>query len=138
MKPGTRLAWQRQTNHFLSMASVTIKRIYDPIEKEDGFRVLADRLWPRGIKKEAAQIDLWIKEIAPSTALRKWFNHDTNRWPEFIKKYTSELNHSAYLQQLESILKEHKKITLVYSAKNEKQNQAVVLKDYLENKTLIG
>src|ERR1700761_3534463 len=97
-----------------------IKRIYEPYAKTDGFRVLVDRLWPRGLKKENANIDLWLKDVAPSYALRKWFNHDPEKWNTFLIKYGKELRLSQVaLQQLLEIVNMHKKVTLLYSAKDE-------------------
>ena len=114
------------------MALIKIKRAYEPIEKSDGFRILVDRLWPRGIKKEDAHFNVWLKEIAPSNELRKWFNHEPEKWEEFRKKYIAELKISPALEELLALVKQHTTITLVYSAKDEKYNQAMVLKDYLE------
>lgn len=111
---------------------VSIKRIYEPYDSADGYRILVDRLWPRGIKKENASIDLWLKEIAPSTELRKWFHHEARNWAEFVKKYKAELKGSAALAQLKAIATEHPSITLLYGAKDEKNNQAVVLKALVE------
>jgi len=116
------------------MAVINIKRAYEPSEKSDGFRILVDRLWPRGIKKEDAHFDVWLKEIAPSTELRKWFNHETEKWEEFRKKYKAELKDSEALKELSALLKEHKTITLVYGAKDEQHNQAVALKEFLHEK----
>lgn len=108
-----------------------IKRVYETAEKGDGFRILVDRVWPRGMTKEKADIDLWMKEIAPSTALRKWFGHDPERWQEFKTRYLKEL---AQNKETVATLKSHIKkqaVTLVYSAKDEVHNQAVVLQDML-------
>ena len=116
------------------MHTIKIKRVYEAAEKEDGFRVLVDRLWPRGIKKENAHVDMWSKEIAPSTALRKWFNHEAEKWSEFNRKYKAELKQSPALEELLEIIKNHKVVTLVYSAKDEQHNQAVALKEFLESK----
>ncbi|MGN6603029.1 MAG: DUF488 domain-containing protein [Ginsengibacter sp.] len=113
--------------------SVTVKRIYEAAEKQDGFRILVDRLWPRGVSKEKAGIDLWLKEIAPSTELREWFNHDPAKWKEFQKKYNKELKAN---DEAVSILKKHMregKVTLLYSAKDEAHNQAVALKEFIED-----
>lgn len=111
---------------------IQIKRIYDPISDDDGYRVLVDRIWPRGVSKEKANIDLWMKEIAPSTDLRKWFNHDSENWSEFKKKYKSELKEKKNLiNDIKVLEQEHKNITLLYSAKNIENNQAVVLLDIL-------
>jgi uncharacterized protein YeaO (DUF488 family) len=112
--------------------TIKIKRVYEPKEKSDGFRILVDRLWPRGIKKENLYADVWLKEIAPSPALRKWFNHDAEKWKEFKTKYTAEIKKSETLKELSAIIKNQKIITLLYSAKDELHNQAVVLKEYLD------
>lgn len=111
---------------------IKIKRVYEEASDTDGFRILVDRIWPRGVSKEKAHLDEWIKDIAPSTPLRKWFDHVDERFGEFSKKYKQELKNSPDLVQ--EILKKAKEktITLVYSAKNEKYNQAVVLKSFLE------
>lgn len=109
-----------------------IKRAYQSYDNKDGFRVLVDRLWPRGVSKEKLQLDLWMKEIAPSTELRKWFGHDPERWNEFKKRYLDELNEKKELiEQLNTIEKIHNTVTLVYSAKDEKRNNAIVLMDLL-------
>lgn len=113
---------------------INIKRIHEPAEKSDGFRILVDRLWPRGIKKEEAEVSEWIKEAGPSTELRKWFNHDPEKWTDFQKKYQSELKENPAVAELLKLVKEHRKVTLVYSAKDEEHNQAVVLKGFLEKK----
>lgn len=108
-----------------------IKRVYEKPEIEDGLRILVDRLWPRGLTKEKAQIDLWIKEIAPSAELRKWFGHQPAKWDEFRERYLQELKNNG---KQTSILKEqvmNGMVTLVYAAKDEKYNEAVVLKDFL-------
>ncbi|WP_076005138.1 DUF488 domain-containing protein [Dehalogenimonas formicexedens] len=112
---------------------MNIKRAYETSEKSDGYRVLVDRLWPCGISKEKAGIDLWLKEVAPSTELRKWFGHDPERWPEFQSKYRTELkNHKDLLEQLKQVEVDHKTMTLVYAARDESRNEAVVLKQVLE------
>ena len=106
-----------------------IKRVYEKPSKEDCVRILVDRLWPRGLTKEKAAVDLWLKDIAPSTELRKWFSHDPKKWTEFRKKYLQELIDN---QEQVSILKERLKndvVTLVYSAKDEEDNEALVLKE---------
>jgi len=113
---------------------VKVKRIYEAYENADGFRILVDRLWPRGIKKEIAQIDTWLKEVAPSTTLRKWFAHDPEKWPEFISRYKKELHGSMAFQELMALVKKHKTVTLLFSAKDEAHNQAVALRKFLEEK----
>lgn len=111
--------------------TVKAKRIYEPFSKADGLRVLVDRLWPRGMKKGDAHIDLWLKEVAPSTELRKWFNHEAEKWQQFIEKYRAELKASTAFEELVSLTKKHKTVTLLYSAKDEQYNQVVVLKQFL-------
>ncbi|MBX3329679.1 MAG: DUF488 family protein [Nitrospira sp.] len=110
---------------------ILVKRIYEPTSKSDGFRVLVDRLWPRGISKEAAEIDLWLPDLGPSTALRKWFNHDPARWTEFQRRYHVELKKKTAL--LTTINKQAKicPVTLLYSAKDEQHNQAIALRSVL-------
>lgn len=109
-----------------------IKRVYEKSEANDGFRILVDRLWPRGLKKEEAKVDLWLKDIAPSSDLRKWFGHNTEKWPEFQKKYEKELGVNPSTKELLNQAAHHKNITLVYAAKDEEHNNAVVLKKFLE------
>lgn len=109
-----------------------IKRVYEKPERDDGYRILVDRLWPRGISKASAEIDEWIKEIAPSTELRKWFNHKPEKFSEFKKRYKEELKtHVAELKKIHEI-SQKKKITLLYSAKDTQYNQAVVLLEVLQ------
>jgi uncharacterized protein YeaO (DUF488 family) len=111
---------------------IRLKRIYDHPSKEDGFRILVDRLWPRGIAKEGAAIDLWLKEVAPSPELRQWFNHEVPKWEEFKKRYGSELLQSQRaFYQIKEYLKKGP-VTLVYAASDKEHNQAVVLKEFLE------
>ena len=110
-----------------------IKRIYDLPEKGDGFRVLVDRLWPRGISKERAHLDLWLKEIAPSDALRKWFAHDPKRWTGFTAKYRKELSgRKDLVLQIKKLEAEHGSVTLLYSAHDQTHNQAVALLQILK------
>ena len=112
-------------------ASIRLKRAYERPAPEDGTRILVDRLWPRGVSKAAAAIDQWIKEIAPSTALRKWFGHDPARWPEFRRRYAAELReHSEELRALRDQAR-RAPITLIYSAHDEVHNDAVVLRSVL-------
>ncbi|KXK22872.1 MAG: hypothetical protein UZ15_CFX003000807 [Chloroflexi bacterium OLB15] len=113
--------------------SIQLKRAYVAASADDGYRVLVDRLWPRGISKEQAKVDLWLKEIAPSNDLRKWFEHDPAKWGEFKKRYGQELDsHPDLVKQLADLVKA-RKVTLVYGAKNEEFNQAVALKEYLNS-----
>ncbi len=111
---------------------VTLKRIYEKPNKSDGFRVLVDRLWPRGVSKEKAALDLWLKGIAPSDVLRKWFGHDPKKWMAFKTKYRAEIkrNKEAF-NELKEIVKKQKNITLLYAAKDEEHNEAIVLKNML-------
>ena len=116
------------------MKSISIKRIYDDATDKDGYRVLVDRLWPRGISKEEAKLDEWLQDIAPSTELRKWFDHQEERFPEFSKRYKAELDlKKTEIEKLKAVA-EKRPITLLYSAKNEEFNQAIVLRDYLTEK----
>lgn len=110
---------------------VFVKRIYEPVHHADGFRVLVDRLWPRGISKTAAQLDEWMPDLAPSTALRQWFNHDPARWVEFCRRYHEELKTKDSL--ITALFKQAgtQPITLLYSAKDEQHNQAVALRRFL-------
>ena len=113
---------------------IKIKRIYEIPSDNDGFRILVDRLWPRGLRKEKAKVDLWLKDIAPSHGLRKWFAHDPKKWVEFKQKYFNELSHNKELVNL--IIKKAKKgnLTLLYGAKEEKFNNADALREYVEVK----
>lgn len=114
---------------------IKTKRIYDAKAVGDGFRILVDRLWPRGMKKDSAPLDLWLKEIAPSDDLRRWFGHDPAKWPEFKKRYFAELRNK---QDLVALLRQHARagvVTLLYSAKDEKHNNAVALLEYLQTQS---
>lgn len=111
-----------------------IKRAYAPVEDTDGYRILVDRLWPRGISKDKAKIDLWLKSVAPSNDLRKWFGHDPERFPEFSKRYQAELEESGALDELRATIKEHPNATLLFAAHDEEHNNAVVLQHLLETK----
>lgn len=110
---------------------IKIKRAYAPAEETDGYRILVDRLWPRGISKEKAKIDLWLKSVAPSSDLRKWFGHVPERFPEFTKRYKAELAESGALDDLHKVLSEHPDVTLLFAAHDEEHNNAVVLKELL-------
>ena len=114
------------------------KRIYEPAADTDGFRVLVDRLWPRGIRKENARIDLWAKEIAPSKELRKWFSHDPAKYDAFKTLYRQELNRNPASHEFKNLCMQKaqdQQVTLLYGAKDEKYNHAVVLKEWLEERT---
>lgn len=116
--------------------ALKIKRAYEKPEKEDGIRVLVDRIWPRGISKEDLKIDHWLKEAAPTAELRKWFGHDPEKFSEFKQKYEKELDsENGQLKELVQLAKtEDQPITLVYGAKDEEHNQAVVLKEAVEKR----
>ena len=111
-----------------------IKRVYEAPSRDDGKRILIDRLWPRGLRKEDAHIDEWIKEIAPSTNLRKWFNHDPGKWGEFKKKFFTEL--LGKQEAVEEILRTARKgtVTLLFGSKEERYNNAAALKEYLDSR----
>ena len=110
--------------------NVRVKRVYDDVSADDGYRVLVDRIWPRGLSKASIKHDIWIKEIAPSTELRKWFAHDENKWPEFRQRYEKELRARADLVQ-QLLDTDDATITLLYSARDRIHNQAVVIRDYV-------
>jgi len=114
---------------------IKIKRAYEKPAKEDGWRVLVDRLWPRGIRKVTAHFDAWMKDVAPSDALRKWFGHEPEKWSAFQKKYRSELaKNKELIAELKKMAKEYGTLTLVYGAKDEEHNEAVVLADVLRGR----
>ena len=111
---------------------IKVKRVYEKPNREDGVRILVDRLWPQGLTKEKAAVDLWLKNIAPSTALRKWFDHDPNKWKEFMRRYRLELKQNK--EQI-LVLKEQAKrgtVTLLYGAKDEEHNEALVLEEFIK------
>lgn len=117
--------------------TIKLKRIYEDAAESDGKRILVDRLWPRGVSKEKAKLDEWMKEIAPSSDLRKWFDHDPDKYEEFKKKYRKELqdgDQKANYDKLKEIQKKNSKITLLFGAKDEEHNQAQVLKEMLTKK----
>jgi uncharacterized protein YeaO (DUF488 family) len=113
---------------------VQLKRAYDPPGENDGRRVLVDRLWPRGVSKDKAAIDLWLKEVAPTSELRRWFGHRPERWPEFRTRYLDELRSNPAVDELRAI-SESGPVTLVYGAKDREHNDAVVLAEFLNPKT---
>jgi uncharacterized protein YeaO (DUF488 family) len=114
---------------------IKIKRVYEKSAKEDGWRVLVDRLWPRGMKKELAHVELWMKDVGLSDALRNWFGHEPEKWNEFRKRYRAELEKKKELvAELRKMEKEHGTLTLVFSAKDEAHNQAVVLAEALRKR----
>lgn len=114
---------------------IQIKRIYEQYSKTDGYRILVDRLWARGISKEKAHLDQWMKDIGPSSELRKWFGHKVERWHAFEKKYKEELREKRdLLEQIKTLEKKHHTITLLYGAKDTEHNQAVAILDLLKKK----
>ena len=114
--------------------NVMLKRAYEPPAKNDGERILVDRLWPRGLAKVKAKVDLWLKEVAPSTELRQWFGHDPEKWSEFKKRYRAELKINPAWSELQALARQ-RDLTLVYAAKDQLHNEAVVLKQLLERGT---
>lgn len=117
------------------MPTVVLKRAYEKPARGDGFRILVDRLWPRGVKKEDLQLGAWAKTLAPSTELRKWFAHDEAKWPEFRKRYRAELAAGGATKVIRDLLasaKRAKTITLLYGAKDREHNEAVVLRDLFD------
>jgi uncharacterized protein YeaO (DUF488 family) len=112
-----------------------MRRAYEKPDQKDGFRVLVDRVWPRGVRKDDLRLDAWLKEVAPSTQLRKWFGHDPDKWTEFKRRFASELNDRPEARQaLEELEKRSRqgRVTLVYGARETRYNNAAALKDYLE------
>jgi uncharacterized protein YeaO (DUF488 family) len=114
--------------------SLQIKRAYEPVAASDGERILVDRLWPRGLSKKAAAIDHWAREVAPSTALRRWFAHDPAKWREFQRRYAAELRAVGPAVQALAARARRDRVTLVYGAKDEEHNDAVALRDYLRRR----
>ena len=114
--------------------AVLLKRVYEPVAQSDGYRVLVDRVWPRGISKDALRIDAWQKELAPSAALRKWFGHDPARWDEFRERYARELQRQG--PALDRLAERARKdrVTLLFAAKDAERNNAVALREHLERR----
>ncbi len=115
--------------------NIKIKRVYEPPETNDGTRILVDRLWPRGLTKEKAKVDIWLKEIAPSTELREWFGHDPKKWKRFRGRYETELGHNADLVEMLANIARHAAVTLIYGARDEKHNEARVLMQFLARRS---
>jgi uncharacterized protein YeaO (DUF488 family) len=114
---------------------LAVKRVYEQAQEDDGYRVLVDRLWPRGLSKTQAQIDLWVREVAPSDALRRWFAHDPAKWEEFRQRYVAELREPDKAQALAALrqtMQAQRKATLLYAAHDGAHNNAVVLKQFLQ------
>ena len=122
-----------ETGLIMSTKQFGIKRIYKDPSQNDGYSVLIDRLWPRGVSKEEARLDEWLKEIAPSTKLRKWFNHEPGKFDEFTRRYKGELtNREKEVKHLFEVTAVNQQVTLLYAAKDEEHNHALVLKEFLE------
>lgn len=113
---------------------IRIKRVYEPAAKSDGKRVLVDRVWPRGLRKDEAAIDEWLKDVAPSAELRKWFGHSTERWDEFRRRYETELSESPDAFERLAEWSREGTLTLLFAARDERHNNAVVLKELLEKR----
>lgn len=113
------------------MTTLKLKRVYEPPSQRDGFRILVDRLWPRGLAKEEAKVNLWLKEVAPSSELRKWFGHDEARWERFEERYFQELDENPAVEELRNVVAHHRTVTLLFGAKDTEHNNAVALRDYL-------
>lgn len=111
-----------------------LKRVYEEPSSKDGYRILVERLWPRGLSKERAAVDLWLKDVAPSPELRKWFNHDPTKWKEFQRRYKAELKEKKDAVKLLKQKSEEGTVTLVYAAHDEEHNGALVLKQLLERR----
>jgi uncharacterized protein YeaO (DUF488 family) len=114
------------------MTKLKTKRIYEPVEITDGLRVLVDRLWPRGFTKERANVDVWLKTIAPSADLRKWFNHDIKNWDEFNARYLFELKQNSAVKELLDLLAKNETVTLLYAAHDDQHNHAIVLQQFID------
>jgi uncharacterized protein YeaO (DUF488 family) len=113
------------------LKKIHVKRIYELPAASDGTRILVDRLWPRGVAREVARIDAWIKDVAPSDALRRWYSHEPEKWPEFRARYISELEHNPALAELQDMASKSKTITLLFAAKDNLRNNATVLQEFL-------
>jgi uncharacterized protein YeaO (DUF488 family) len=114
-----------------SLKKIHIKRIYEPPKASDGTRILVDRLWPRGVARDEARIDAWIKDVAPSDALRRWYSHDPEKWPEFRVRYITELKHNPAVVELQGRAAKSKTITLLFAGKDKLCNNATVLQEFL-------
>jgi uncharacterized protein YeaO (DUF488 family) len=114
---------------------IHIKRIYEPPTASDGTRILVDRLWPRGVARDEARIDTWIRDVAPSDALRRWYSHDPEKWPEFRARYIAELKHNPAVVELQDMASKSKTLTLLFAAKDSLRNNAAVLQEFLRGGT---
>lgn len=117
------------------MTTIELKRVYLPPSRGDGFRLLVDRVWPRGLTKEKAAVDYWLRDIAPTTALRQWYGHQPEKWPEFKRRYLTELgsNRDA-TRELVNIVNAHRHVSILFGARDEERNQAVVIAGYLKRR----
>jgi len=124
-----------QPKHLVIMVKpiIRVKRVYDPPSSDDGVRILVDRLWPRGLRKDAVKVDVRLRDVAPSDELRRWFGHDPSKWEEFKRRYFEELKNNKAVEELMKLIRDGKTITLLYSTKSP-YNNAVALKEYLESK----
>jgi uncharacterized protein YeaO (DUF488 family) len=113
------------------LKKIQTKRIYEPPAASDGTRILVDRLWPRGVAREEVRIDAWIKDVAPSDALRRWYSHDPAKWPEFRARYIAELKHNSAVVELQYVAAKSKTVTLLFAAKDNMRNNATVLQEFL-------
>jgi uncharacterized protein YeaO (DUF488 family) len=113
---------------------IRVKRVYEPFARDDGFRVLVERLWPRGISKERGRVALWMKDVAPSPDLRTWYAHDVEKWSEFRRRYVAELRGNPEVGRLREIVDREKTVTFLYAARDEEHNSAKVLKAFLEGR----
>jgi uncharacterized protein YeaO (DUF488 family) len=114
-----------------SLKKIRIKRIYEPPAASDGSRILVDRLWPRGVAREKVRIDAWIKDVAPSDALRRWYSHDSEKWPEFRARYIAELKHNPAVLVLQDRTAKSKTVTLLFAAKDSLRNNAAVFREFV-------
>lgn len=116
--------------------SIKLKRIYEPYSEDDGYRILVDRLWPRGVSEESGHVDLWLRRIAPTTELRTWYGHDVAKWPEFQERYTKELEtHGELLDLIGDIERHRKTVTILFGAKDEEHNEADVIVDVIKQRS---
>jgi uncharacterized protein YeaO (DUF488 family) len=118
----------------ISLKKVHVKRIYEPPARSDGTRILVDRLWPRGVARAEASLDAWIKDVAPSDTLRRWYSHDPEKWPEFRARYIAELKHNPAVVELQDRAAKSKTLTLLFAAKDNLRNNAMVLQEFLTDR----
>lgn len=114
---------------------IRLKRVYEPAAAADGFRILVERLWPRGLSKQTAHVDLWLKEVAPTAELRRWYGHDVDKWPQFRQRYIAELRNNPAAEDLRRQLRDKKTVTFVYAARDPEHNSATALKSFIEKPT---